>query len=596
MPSRSGQFSFVALWLHAVIAVLIAANATGQDSTSEAANSGEPAAASASDADDADDPSSNSNDEEKDADDQPDDDEASNTADHESDSDSNTDHESDNEPDAGAEQNPEIDSDDDTVDSDKGNKGTPLTRKDRRTLKADKIALIRFDGEITPMSEQYLYRKLDKAREDNVQLVVIEIDSPGGRLDVLYRMAEHIRDIDWAPTVAYVPNEALSAAALTALACDEIVVGNNARIGDAGVIQYDFVGQAFRYAPEKFRTDLVTFARDLAESKGRSPALAEAMVNMDVEIFRYKNRKTGEVFLFTKEEVKSQERPEDWERLQLIHESRKEHFFEVVGPRAVELGLAEANIANEDALRARYGVKEVILYERTGVDAAVSILNSTFITVLLFIVGLVGLYIEVTTPGIGIGGLLSIVCFSLFFWSRFLGGTAEWLEVILFVAGLILIAIEVFVIPGFGIWGLSGLLLMAASIVLAGQDFVIPNGPKEWTMLRNSMLAMTASFFVFMVAAYFITSRLDAIPIFNRLALTPPEARATGMDSMSIPFTLPIGVGDIGVADSYLRPAGRARFGDEFYDVVSDGSLVDAGKQVRIVSIAGNIVTVREIS
>ncbi len=507
----------------------------------------------------------------------------------------------DSELDESDEQSPDDATAEEPVESDNGNAGVPIAKVKREKLSAKRIALIRFEGEIKPMSEQYLYRKLDEAREANVGLVVIEITSPGGRLDVLYRMAERVRDIEWASTVAYVPREALRAAALTALACDEIVVGPNARIGDAGVIQFDFFGQAFRYAPEKFRTDLVAFVRDLAKSKGRAPALAEAMVNMDVEIFRYQNTQTGEVRLMTTEEWKSEVDSEDWKRLQLIHESREEHFFEVVGERAVELGLADATITSSEELQRRYGAEETIVYEKTGVDTAVSILNSTVVTVLLFIVGLVALYIEFASPGIGIGGMISIVCFSVFFWSRFLGGTAEWLEVILFVAGIVLIGIELFVIPGFGVWGLSGILLMAASILLAGQDFVIPKGPQQWITLRNSMLAMCVSGFAFIIAAYFITSKLGSIPILSSLALNPPTAHASAGDpgeamaESAVPFAIQLNVGDIGVADSYLRPAGRAKFGDEFFDVVSDGSLVDAGQQVRVISVAGNLITVREV-
>ena len=490
------------------------------------------------------------------------------------------------------------------VDSGERRAGTPPAMPERKALSAKRIAVIRFEDEIRPMSEQYLYRKLAEAKKARVGIIVIEITSPGGRLDVLYRMAERVRDIDWAPTVAYVPSEALSAAALTALACDEIVVGPNARIGDAGVIEFDFVGRAFRYAPEKFRTDLVAFVRDLAKSKGRAPALGEAMVNMDVEIFRYQHQQTGEVRLMTKEEVKSEANSADWKRLQLIHESRKEHFFEVVGQRAVEVGLAEASVANIDELKKRYGADEIIEYEKTGVDTAVTILNSTVVTVLLFIIGLIALYIEVASPGMGIGGLISIVCFSLFFWSRFLGGTAEWLEVILFFAGIVLLGVELFVVPGFGVWGLSGILLMAASVILAGQDFVIPQDPQQWSTLRNSLLAMCVSFFAFIVAAYFITSKIGSIPILSSLTLTPPTAHASphissdpSSDSEfpNTPFAIPLNVGDIGIADSYLRPAGRAKFGDEYFDVVSDGSLVDAGSEVRVIQVSGNLVTVREV-
>ena len=111
------------------------------------------------------------------------------------------------------------------------------------------------------------------------------------------------------------------------------------------------------------------------------------------------------------------------------------------------------------------------------------------------------------------------------------------------------------------------------------------------------MLAMSGSFMVFMVAAYVITSRLGSIPIFNRLALAPPSQEHTGgLSPTESVFAAPLKIGDEGVSDSFLRPAGRARFGEEYYDVVSDGSLVDAGTPVRVVSVAGNVVTVREIS
>jgi membrane-bound serine protease (ClpP class) len=409
-------------------------------------------------------------------------------------------------------------------------------------------------------------------------------------------MAEHIRDIKWAPTVAYIPSQALSAAAITALACDEIVIGKNARLGDAGVIQLDPVGQVFRYAPEKLRSDLVAFVRDLAEEHDRAPALAEAMVNMDLEVFRFENKTTGEIRLMSKEEVKASADPDEWKSVQLIHESREKHFFEVVGGRAVELGLAEATVSSINDLKTRYGAEEVIEFEATGVDTTVAILNSTSVTILLFIVGLVALYIEMASPGIGVGGLTSIICFAIFFWSRFLGGTAEWLEVILFIAGIILIGIELFVIPGFGVWGLSGLLLIAASLVLAGQDFVIPNSPEQWKIVRSSALALSASFLGFMTLAYFITARLGSIPILNRLALIPPSAESRMDGAPATPFDIPLNVGDQGVADSYLRPAGRAKFGDEYFDVVSDGTLVDAGAAVRVISVSGNLVVVREVT
>jgi membrane-bound serine protease (ClpP class) len=140
--------------------------------------------------------------------------------------------------------------------------------------------LIRFEGPITTMLEQYLYRKLETARQENADLVVLQIDSPGGELDPSLKIADHLLKLDWAHTVAYVPREALSGAAIVALGADEIVMAPRARLGDAGPI---FLGEdfLFRHAPEKIRSHLARQVRDLAEARGRPPALAEAMVNMD---------------------------------------------------------------------------------------------------------------------------------------------------------------------------------------------------------------------------------------------------------------------------------------------------------------------------
>ena len=152
------------------------------------------------------------------------------------------------------------------------------------------------------------------------------------------------------------------------------------------------------------------------------------------------------------------------------------------------------------------------------------ILNYPLVTGLLFVVGLIALYIEFASPGIGLGGLTALLCFALFFWSRFLGGTAEWLELVLFAAGVLLLMVEVFLIPGFGVWGATGFVLLVTSLVLASEPFLIPRTQRELSSLLRTLVVVLSSGVVFSIAAMWLTASLGKVPVLNRLALRPPTA------------------------------------------------------------------------
>lgn len=465
--------------------------------------------------------------------------------------------------------------------------------------------LIRFEGVITTMLEQYLYRKLDIAKKRDADLVILEIDSPGGELEASLSIARRLRTLDWAHTVAYVPREAISGGAIVALGCDEIVMNSSARMGDAGPIflDEDFL---FKHAPEKIRSDLALQVRDLAEAHGRPPALAEAMVNMDLVVHRVENLQTDEVTFMSDEEIESADDPDQWKKIQPVFESREEHFLEVNGERAVELGLAEANAASRDDLRDRYGlVEDPLVLESSTVDTAVTILNWPLVTGLLFVVGLVALLIEFSAPGVGFGGLTALLCFAIFFWSRFLGGTAGWLEVVLFVVAISFLAAEVFIFPGFGVAGVTGILLLAVSLILACQTFFLPRTERELADIGQTVMILLGSGVAVGVAGVGLTYYLGEIPILGRIALRPPEPddpHADGPTDRSERHGPAAGghfagvrVGDCGVADCPLVPAGKARFGDQWVDVMSEGVFVEKGRPVKVLKISGNRIVVREI-
>jgi membrane-bound serine protease (ClpP class) len=453
--------------------------------------------------------------------------------------------------------------------------------------------IIRFEGPITPMLQQYLYRKLETAKQAQADLVILEIDSPGGYMIESLEIAEKLRDLDWARTVAYVPREALSGAAIAALGCDEIVLRPRAVIGDAGPV---FQGEdaLFRHAPEKIRSHLAAAVRGLAKSKGRAPALAEAMVDMNLVVYQAKNSKTGEETFLSQREIDSSDHPGQWDKIKPVHESGNGHFLEVSGTRAVEVKLADATVDGHEELKARYHLtKEPLVFEPAGVDTAVYILNQWWVTGLLFVVGLIALYVEFCMPGTMIGGLIAGLCFAIFFWSRFLGGTADWLDVILFAAGAVFLGVEIFVLPGFGVAGLTGILLLVASLILASQRFILPGTSQQLSSLGTTLGVLVGSGVVFIIAAAILSRYLHVVPVFNRLALIPPtDARGDLASDSEQKSTASLQVGAVGVADSPLRPSGRARFGDKRVDVTTDGTFIATGTPVRIIEQSGRRIVV----
>jgi membrane-bound serine protease (ClpP class) len=460
--------------------------------------------------------------------------------------------------------------------------------------------VIALDGVILPRTQRYLERKLEQSQKLGADLVILDIDSPGGELEATLNMAGRLRDLSWAHTVAYIPQEALSGAAIVALACDDIVMAPAARLGDAGplVVGPDAL---FRHAPEKIRSHLARWVRDLATATGRPPALAEAMVDADLEVFRVVNRQSGHVTYMSQHEIEASGGAGVWEKGPLVLESRAGSFLEVNGQRAVELQLATATVRDAQQLAQRYPVAEPLRrLEEGAVDVTVDVLNLPLVTALLLVIGAVALYFELSAPGIGLGGLIAGLCFTLFFWSRFLGGTAGWLEVILVLAGAAFLAVEIFVLPGFGIAGMTGLLLIASGIVLASQNHVIPQSPRALADLGKSLAMLLSSGVVSVLIAAALTRYFGSVPILSRMVLRTPGASAPNpADAAGKPLP-PVRrfeavVGDQGVSQCPLRPAGKAIFGQEYLDVVTDGSYVERDRPVRIIQISGNRIMVREV-
>ena len=461
--------------------------------------------------------------------------------------------------------------------------------------KPNLVVLIPFEGEIEPLGEHAFYRKLDEARSLGADVVIVEIDSPGGLVSSSIELAERLQDVTWAKTVAFIPDQAISGAAMMSLGCNEIVMSSRAKIGDVGPI---VLGEdsLFRHAPEKIVSHLAQVMRDLAEENGRPPAIAEAMVDRDMIVYRVENEEDGEVRFLSDAEIKELEDADKWKKRTPVRESEEGRFLTTNGERAVEMGLADSLAEDRAALAASLGIQESDLrvLETDWVDTTVMILTSWPITALLVVVGLIALYVELLSPGVGFGALLAGLCAVLFFWSRFLGGTSGWLEVVLFAAGIVFLLVEIFVLPGFGISGVTGGLLLFASFVMASQRAELSDGLSLKDALHSLWLLMGASLVSFIAMAY-LGKHFGKIPLLNRFALQPPESTDGPSTVEAIVTSSPVSIGQRGVADSTLRPAGRAKFEDEYIDVVTDGSFLEAGQEIEVVDIKGHRIMVRAV-
>ncbi|MGN6544213.1 MAG: NfeD family protein [Aureliella sp.] len=463
-----------------------------------------------------------------------------------------------------------------------------------------KAMVIELNGAIFDGMKAYVLNRLKAAERGKCDLIVLRITSPGGELEASEELAEALSEIDWATTIAYVPEEAYSGAAIVALGCDRILMNPRALIGDAGPIQ--FLDGLFEHADQKIVSALAAWIHQMAVSKKRPGAVAEAMVDRKLVVYEARNKKTGARTYLTASDIELPEIKQEYTIGPAIPESGQDRFLTVSGTRAVELMIAEGTFESQSNLLTAMKIDQIVSTQRTWVDQAVYILNRPFVSGLLLLVGLIGLYVEFSVPGISVAGLISLLCFGLFFWSHALGGTSGWLEVMMFALGLSCLCVELFVLPGFGAFGVTGLILIVLSLVMASQDFILPQSTVQWNTLRNNLLIVLGAVFCLVIALIAQVAFLDSLPGLGRFRLEAPDVEPAPIgDSVgslvagsSANWYVPA-VGDLGVADSVLRPAGKVRFADHLVDVVTEGDFLDPGTRVEVIKREGNHVIVRRI-
>ena len=424
------------------------------------------------------------------------------------------------------------------------------------------VFVIPIEGEIEQGLYLVLGRAMRSARRERASAIVLRMHTPGGRVD----SAMKIRDLlikTTLPTYTYVDNMAISAGAFLALATDKIVMGPSSNIGGALPIALGLGGAS--PVDEKFVSVFASEMRKTAKFKGHPAEIAEAFSNPDIEIPGLKEK--GKILTLDFDQATS------------------------VGLAAYVAPTLEALLEREGLAGAR-----VQTFEFTQTDRVARFLSSPFILGLLLLLGMGGIFIEVKSPGFGLPGLLGLSALGLYFFGSYLAHLSGYMEIIIFVLGVSLLLIEVFVIPGFGLFGVAGIVLMAGSLFFALFNLAPKGFDFHLIQLRVPLLTMTVPFLTAIPLFWFVGRILPHTPIYGTLTLQPPSPPSGASEGFSgAPAASALRVGQRGTTVTELRPTGVAAFEGRRTDVLTEGEFVERGREVVITRIAGNHIWVEMV-
>jgi membrane-bound serine protease (ClpP class) len=466
---------------------------------------------------------------------------------------------------------------------------------------AKEVYVIPIKGEIDRALTIFIRRGIQEAERADASTIIFEIDTFGGRVDSALQITTLIGSLDDIETVAFVPatpegtGVSWSAGSLISFSCDRIYMAPGTSMGAAAPVYQ--TTQGMEAAPEKTVSAVRAQMAALAEKNGYPKGIALAMVDMDVELI--------EVYLGGKLEVSTTTDLPDLERRareqgltlekgKVISPSGK--LLTLTAGEAERYGVSSATVANLDALYDILGIPSasVSKLEVSAPDRIVSVITGAAVTSILVLVGLAALYLEITSPGFGVPGTIAIIAFLIIFLGGALLGTVGSLEIILFLLGIVLLVIEIFLIPGFGVTGVSGIILMITALVLSRQEFIIPRVPWQWDIFLRNLRNVGFGFAGSLVLLIFLLRIFPRTPGLKRLILESSEDTMAGY-TVQGPESSALLTGRRGTAVTTLRPAGKADFEGEILVVETDGEFIERGSPVEVIEVSGNRILVRRL-
>lgn len=409
------------------------------------------------------------------------------------------------------------------------------------------VYLISINDTIEPGLAKFVERGYIEAEKAKADWVILEIDTPGGRIDAAMDIRDQIMS-SRIPTAAFVTHRALSAGALISLACEKIIMDPASIIGAAE--PRFLLSGAEKVTDEKLLSAWREEMAETARVNGRDPELAKAMVDTDIEI-------SGII--------------------------EKGKLLTLGANKAEELGIADKVFKSREDVLQYLGIADAQLvnFEITPAEKLARWLTSPYVAPLLLAVGLAGLILELFTVGFGFAGIVGIISLALFFTGSLVAGLAGWEVILLFAVGLILLMVEILVVPGFGVPGIAGLGAMGLSVFLASGS------PQQ--ALISLAIALIGAIILAVVGFKFMGSGKH----WSKLILFTRQENKEGYQVSSVEQE---DYHDrVGVTITNLRPSGAVLIDGERLDVVTEGEFIPRGVSVKVVKIEGNRYVVRRI-
>ena len=399
----------------------------------------------------------------------------------------------------------------------------------------------------------YIKKAIDKANEDKADLIILELDTPGGLLSSALSIKNYIIESE-VPVVVYINKNALSAGALISLSAKEIYMSDGSVIGAATPVYLN--GDEVKKAGEKEVSAMRAAMRSSAETTKKNIKAAEAMVDETIVL------------------------------------TEKEDGIDLDGKTLLTLSADEAikiNIADKKAnsikeiieLKGLNDNSEIITVEEENYDFILRFLLNPFVLSLLMSIGIAGIYLEIKTPGFGVGGVTAIIAFSIFFFVQFFSGDSSLLEPAIFLLGAVLICVEIFLIPGFGITGVLGIIAILASVFMS---FGIHNIAIAVFVIFISLIIDII--LIVLIARFMVKSK----EFKNKITLSNDTAGYHS--SVSYDHLL----NREGIADTFFRPAGYIMIDNKRYDAVSEGEFIDKGSSLKVILVEGNRIVVKKLN
>ena len=408
-----------------------------------------------------------------------------------------------------------------------------------------KVYIFDVNEEIAPPVVRRMGKAFAQAKEEKVDLIMLHMNTYGGELSAADTMRTRILQSK-IPVVVFIDNNAASAGALISIACDSIYMREGASIGAATV-----VNQNAEALPDKYQSYMRAMMRSTAEVNGRSPEIAEAMVDQDLYVENVSD--SGKVLTFTTSE-------------------------------AIANGFCEAQVETIDEAIKQYGFVNYDKYELklSASDTIIDFLISPYIHGILIMIIVGGIYFELQSPGMGFPSIASLTAAMLYFAPLYVEGLAENWEILIFIAGIVLIALEIFVIPGFGIAGVGGIVLLITGLVLS----LLANVQFDFSYIRmdtilEALFIVLLAVFGAILLSFQTAKQLFTNPRFG-FALAATQQHDEGFIAPDSSLTDMIG--KQGIAFSMLRPAGKVMIDNDVYDAVCRESFIEKGANIKVVS------------